>query len=267
MSPIPGEPVRDVPFRGGGFTVVPKRGAALIGFVVLIALWEVSVRFGWISPIFLPSPASIIEAFYELVATGRLWLHISESLRRLLIGWALGTSGGLALGFAIGVWSLSRAVGLPLVSALFPIPKIALLPLLILWLGIGESSKVATIALGVFFPTVIATFSAIDGVPRNLIRMGQSFNLPAVDVLRKIVLPGALPGILAGFRITASIGLILLVSAEMIGAEHGIGAFILQAGNLMQTDQLLAGVVMLSVLGLLIGTGLTRLERWLLRWR
>jgi NitT/TauT family transport system permease protein len=87
------------------------------------------------------------------------------------------------------------------------------------------------------------------------------------DVLRKIVLPGALPGILAGFRITASIALILLVSAEMIGAQYGIGAFILQAGNLMLTDQLLAGVAILSILGLAIGTGLTRLEKWLLRWR
>lgn len=258
---------REVRFRGGGFLVVPYKGAAAVAFVVLIALWELAVRSGWISPIFLPAPSSVVEAFYELAVTGTLGLHIGESLRRLVIGWGLGTVCGLGFGFAIGVWSLSRAVGLPLVSALFPIPKIALLPLLILWLGIGESSKVATIALGVFFPTVIATYSAIDGVPRNLIRMGQAFNLPAVDVLRKIVLPGALPGILAGFRITASIGLILLVSAEMIGAEHGIGAFILQAGNLMLTDQLLAGVVMLSVLGLLIGTTLTRVERWLLRWR
>jgi NitT/TauT family transport system permease protein len=267
VSPIRNEQARDVPFRGGGFVVVPRRGAALVAFVLLIALWESASRFGWISPIFLPSPASIVQALVELVSGGTLWKHIGQSLHRLAFGWLLGTLGGLALGFAIGVWSLSRAVGLPLVSALFPIPKIALLPLLILWLGIGEPSKVATIALGVFFPTVIATFSAIDGVPRNLIRMGQSFNLPAVDVLRKIVLPGALPGILAGFRITASIGLILLVSAEMIGAEHGIGAFILQAGNLMQTDQLLAGVVMLSILGLLIGTALTRVEHWLLRWR
>jgi ABC-type nitrate/sulfonate/bicarbonate transport system permease component len=153
------------------------------------------------------------------------------------------------------------------VSALFPIPKISLLPLLILWLGIGEASKVATIALGVFFPTVIATYAAIDAVPRNLIRMGQSFGMAVPDVLRKIVLPGALPGILAGFRITASIALILLVSAEMIGAQYGIGAFILQAGNLMLTDQLLAGVAILSILGLAIGTGLTRLEKWLLRWR
>jgi ABC-type nitrate/sulfonate/bicarbonate transport system permease component len=119
----------------------------------------------------------------------------------------------------------------------------------------------------VFFPTVIATYTGIDGVPRNLIRMGQSFNLPWLAILRKIVLPGALPGILAGFRITASIALILLVAAEMIATQYGIGAFILTAGNLMQTDQLLAGVVLLSVLGLLIGTGLSRLEKWLLRWR
>lgn len=157
--------------------------------------------------------------------------------------------------------------GVPFVSALFPIPKISLLPLLILWLGIGEASKITTIALGVFFPTAIATYAAIDAVPRNLIRMAQSFDMPAADVLRKIVLPGALPGILAGFRISTSIALILLVSAEMIGAEYGIGAFILQAGNLMLTDQLLAGVLMISILGLVVGTGLTRLEKRLLRWR
>ena len=136
-----------------------------------------------------------------------------------------------------------------------------------MWLGIGEASKIATIALGVFFPTAIATYAAIDAVPRNLIRMAQSFDLSAGDVLRKIVLPGALPGILAGFRISTSIALILLVSAEMIGAQYGIGAFILQAGNLMLTDQLLAGVLLISILGLVVGTGLTRLEKWLLRWR
>jgi NitT/TauT family transport system permease protein len=126
---------------------------------------------------------------------------------------------------------------------------------------------VATIALGVFFPTVIAVYSGIDAVPRNLIRMAQSFDLPPRAVLWKIILPGALPSILAGFRVSASIALILLVAAEMIVAEFGIGAFILATGNLMRTDQLMAGVTLLSVLGLLIGTGLSRLERRLLRWR
>ena len=118
----------------------------------------------------------------------------------------------------MGIFSAARAAGLPIVSALFPIPKIALLPLLILWFGIGEPSKVATIALGVFFPTVISAYSACDSVPRNLIRMGQSFGLPATDIVAKIVLPGAMPGILAGFRISASVALLLLVAAEMIGA-------------------------------------------------
>jgi len=141
------------------------------------------------------------------------------------------------------------------------------MPILILWLGIGESSKVATIALGVFFPMAVATFAAIDDVPRNLVRMAQSFGVPFADVVRKVLLPGALPGILSGFRISASIALLLVVAAEMIGADRGIGAFVMQAGNLMQTDQLLAGVAVLSILGLVIGLGLSRLERALLAWR
>ena len=259
--------LREVPFRGGGFVLVRRRGAAVIFFAGLIAVWELAVRSGSVSPLFLPAPTSVVHALYDLAVSGALWRHISDSLFRLVFGWTLGTAAGLVAGFAMGIWSIPRAIGVPFVSALFPIPKIALLPLLILWFGIGEASKVATIALGVFFPTTIATYSGIDGVPRNLIRMGQSFDLPWHVILKNIVLPGAMPGILAGFRITASIALILLVAAEMIGAQYGIGAFILSAGNLMQTDQLLAGVVLLSVLRLVIGAGLSRLERWLLRWR
>jgi NitT/TauT family transport system permease protein len=258
---------RPVEFRGGGFSPVPVRYAALAAFAILLGVWETSSRLGLVSAIFLPAPSTVLRVLGELWSQGLLVRHLTESASRLFFGWTLGTCAGLAAGFAMGIWSVGRAVGVPFVSALFPIPKISLLPLLILWLGIGEASKVATIALGVFFPTAIATYAAIDAVPRNLIRMGQSFGMPVRDVLRKIVLPGALPGILAGFRITASIALILLVSAEMIGAQYGVGAFILQAGNLMLTDQLLAGVVILSVLGLAIGTALSRLEKHLLRWR
>jgi NitT/TauT family transport system permease protein len=154
-----------------------------------------------------------------------------------------------------------------MVSAIFPIPKIALLPLLILWLGIGETSKVVTIALGVFFPTALAVYTGVGAVPGNLIRMAQSFEVPYFDIVRKVILPGALPSILGGFRISAAIALLLVVSAEMIGADSGIGAFVLQAGNLMQTDQLLAGVIVLSLLGLAIGKVVGLLENRLLRWR
>jgi NitT/TauT family transport system permease protein len=256
-----------LPFRGGGFEIAPRPRAAVAGLALLLLAWEAASRFGLVSAIFLPAPDQVALALYRLWAEGTLWLHISTSLLRIFGGWALGTACGLAIGLAMGIFSLARAVGLPIVSALFPIPKIALLPLLILWLGIGEFSKVATIALGVFFPTVITAFSAVDAVPRNLIRMAQSFNLPWRAIVLKVILPGALPGILAGFRITASIALILVVAAEMIATQYGIGAFLLQAGNLLRVDQLLAGVAMLSALGLAIGFALSRLERWLLRWR
>src|SRR6266700_2561011 len=210
---------------------------------------------------------AIVRALWRLAASGELWAHVSVSLVRIGAGWIIGTAVGVSVGLAVGLFSLARAAGLPIVSALFPIPKIALLPLLILWLGIGETSKIATIALGVFFPTVIAVYSGVDQVPNNLIRMAQSFELPFLAIVRKVVVPGALPNIVAGFRISAAIALLLVVSAEMIGAETGIGAFVLQAGNLMQTDQLMAGVVVLSILGLAVARGIGALEARVTRWR
>ena len=171
------------------------------------------------------------------------------------------------LGFAVGLFTLARSPGMAVVSALFPIPKIALVPLFIIWFGIGEGSKIATLAFGVFFPTVLNTAGAVDNVPRGLIRMGQSFSLSWWSIIRKIVLPGALPGLLSGFRVTSSIAIILLVAAEMIGAERGIGAFVLSAGNLYDVDNLLAGIVVLSVLGLIVAWGIGRVEKALLSWR
>ena len=222
----------------------------------------------WIDPVFLPSPAAICEALWNLAVSGDLWRHLSISLLRIGSGWAIGTVLGLLIGVAMGLYSVTRAVGMPMVSAIYPIPKIALLPLFILWLGIGEAPKVVTIASGVFFPTVIATFSGIDSVPRNLIRMAQSFDMPMRGIIWKIVLPSALPGILAGFRISIVDRRCCSSSpAEMIGAQFGIGAFLLTAGNLMQTDDLMAGVVILSILGLGLGAILTTLEKAFLSWR
>jgi NitT/TauT family transport system permease protein len=232
-----------------------------------IAFWQVGSSVGWISELTLPSPLAVFSAFFDLVASGEIWEHLAASLRRIAAGWVLGFGIGVATGVAMGVFVMARSLGLPLVSALFPIPKIALLPLFILWFGIGEVSKVATIAFGVFFPTVVSTYTAIDGVPRSLVRMGQSFELGSAAIVRKILLPGALPGILAGARISSSIALILVVAAEMIGADRGVGALILTAGHLLQTDRLLAGVLVLSLLGLGLSAGLAQLERRLLRWR
>jgi NitT/TauT family transport system permease protein len=258
---------RPVTFRGAGF--VPKAGrySGWIALLLVIALWQLAGSSGLVNPLFLPAPLAIGRAIYQLAISGALWHHLSASLMRIGVGWVLGTSAGIAVGFAIGLFTVARSIGITFISALFPIPKIALLPLLILWLGIGEEPKIATIALGVFFSTAISVYSGVDAVPRNLIRMAQSFNVPFSTIVRRVIWPGALPAILAGFRITASVALLLVVSAEMIGAEYGIGAFVLQAGNLMQTDQLLAGVVILSLFGLAVGKLINLLETRLLHWR
>jgi len=258
---------RPVRFRGAGFAPASSRYAGWIALAFVVALWQLAGSLALVNPLFLPAPLAIVRALYQLAASGALWHHLAASLLRIGVGWALGTAAGIVAGFAIGLSRIARSVGITFVSALFPIPKIALLPLLILWLGIGEEPKIATIALGVFFSTTISVYSGVDAVPRNLIRMAQSFNVPFATIVRRVIWPGALPSILAGFRITASVALLLVVSAEMIGAEYGIGAFVLQAGNLMQTDQLLAGVVILSLFGLLVGKLINLLETRLLHWR
>jgi NitT/TauT family transport system permease protein len=253
--------------RGRGFEPTLRPAVAWLALLALLVAWQAGSAAGVVSDLVLPSPLRIARSLHELGTSGALADHVLASLGRIAGGFALGFAAGVVAGFAIGVFSVARSIGIPVVSALFAIPKIALLPLFILWLGIGEWSKIATIAFGVFFPTVVATYGAVDGVPRNLVRMGQSFGLKPAAITTKILLPGALPGILSGARIASSIALVLVVAAEMIGAERGVGALILTSGHLMQTDRLLAGVVVLSVLGLVIAWGLGALERRLLRWR
>ena len=241
--------LRPVAFRGAGFAPKAGRYAGWIALVLAIGAWQLAGSTGLVNSLFLPTPVATIRAIYQLALSGALWQHLSWSIMRIGTGWILGTLAGVIVGFAIGLSSLARGVGITFISALFPIPKIA------------------TIALGVFFSTAISVYSGVDAVPRNLIRMAQSFNVPFHAIVTRVIWPGALPSILAGFRITASVALLLVVSAEMIGAEFGIGAFVLQAGNLMQTDQLLAGVVILSLFGLAVGKLINMLEVRLLHWR
>ncbi len=258
---------RPVPFRGGGFSPRSYAIVAPLVFVGVITFWETGSRTGFIPALILPAPSEVLAALVDLFESGLLWKHVGASLQRLIVGWTLGTTLGILVGFSIGLFSLARAGFAPMVAAIFPIPKIALLPLFVIWFGIGEGSKIATILFGTFFPTVVATYGGVDNVDRNLIRMGQSFGLTWLSIVRKIILPGAMPAILPGFRISAAIAIVLLVAAEMIAAEFGVGAYILLAGSLMATDELLAGVAILSVMGLTVNWLIARTERVLLRWR
>ncbi|HET6184973.1 MAG TPA: ABC transporter permease [Acetobacteraceae bacterium] len=256
-----------VAFRGGGFAPRDRPLAGALTVIALLALWQAGSSLGWIPPLFLPAPYDVARTLVTLTLSGELWRHVSASLLRLAVGWALGTVFGVALGVGVGIFTALRSPGMAVVSALFPIPKIALVPLFIIWFGIGEGSKIATLAFGVFFPMVIGTAAGVDNVPRSLIRMAQSFGLSRRAIVWKIVLPGSLPAILSTMRITAAIAIVLLVAAEMIGAQRGVGAFVLQEGNLYDTDGLLAGIVVLSLMGLGASWIIGRLERTLLAWR
>lgn len=256
-----------VAFRGGGFTPRSRPWIGFLVFVVLILLAEWGTRSGWISALTLPRPSDVLTTFHELYESGLLLKHLGLSLSRLCVGAAIGVSIGISVGVLIGLFSIVRSGLVPVVAAIFPIPKIALLPLFVIWFGIGEGSKYALIAFGTFTPTVVATYGAVDNVDRTLIRMGQSFGLSWWSIIRKIVLPGAMPGILSGLRISLAIAIILLVAAEMLGAEYGIGAYILEAGSLYDLERLFAGVVILSLLGVLVSACIALIERRLLGWR
>jgi NitT/TauT family transport system permease protein len=184
-KPDPGGATRPVAFRGAGFAPKLDRRAGWLALALVIALWQLASGLRWVNPLFLPAPTAIARAIWQLAASGALWQHLSYSIMRIGAGWLLGTVAGVIAGFAIGLSSRARGVGITFISALFPIPKIALLPLLILWLGIGEQPKIATIALGVFFSTAISVYSGVDAVPRNLIRMAQSFGVPFHSIVRR----------------------------------------------------------------------------------
>lgn len=239
----------------------------VLAIVGLVVAWEGLARAGWVPVLFLPSPLGVLREGAAMIASGELLVHLGASLRRLALGFLAGGGLGVVVGVSVGFFARAEAVGMPIIAATFPIPKIALLPLLILWLGIGESSKVAVIALGVFFPMAINTYTGVRQADPLLVRAAVSFGAGRWSVIRKVILPSALPMIFAGLRLGAGTALLLLVAAEMIAVESGIGFLILSAGNIMDTTKLMVGIVVLSLLGVLSHWGLGRLERAALPWR
>src|SRR6056300_1678155 len=189
---------KPVPFIGKGFQPKTRSWMGYFVFFIIIFVVELGTSTGVISSLTLTKPSDVFETIIQLYQSGLLFKHLVPSILRLVIGALIGISLGISIGTLIGLFSYFRSGLVPVIAAIFPIPKIALLPLFIIWFGIGEGSKVATILFGTFFPTVIATYGGVDNVDRNLIRMGQSFGLTWLSIVRKIIIPGALPAILSG---------------------------------------------------------------------
>lgn len=240
---------------------------SIVSILCLLAIWELICQSGMVSALFLPTPSAIISALLEMIADGEIGVSLAASLYRILAGFFIGSLVGLAVGLVTGTSALMDKIGTPIVNAIYPIPKIALLPLFILWLGIGELSKVTIIALGVFFPVAMNTYSGVKNVDTLLLKVAASFNASWWMTMKSVVLPNALPMIFAGLRLAAGTSLLLLVAAEMIAAQVGIGALILHYGDLMITDRLMAGVIVLSLLGLVFNLILQFVERKAIPWK
>lgn len=240
---------------------------SIVSILCLLAIWELICQSGVVSSLFLPAPSAIISALLQMIADGEIGVSLAASLYRILAGFFIGSLVGLAVGLVTGTSALMDKIGTPIVNALYPIPKIALLPLFILWLGIGELSKVTIIALGVFFPVAMNTYSGVKNVDTLLLKVAASFNASWWMTMKSVVLPNALPMIFAGLRLAAGTSLLLLVAAEMIAAQVGIGALILHYGDLMITDRLMAGVIVLSLLGLVFNLILQFVERKAIPWK
>ena len=238
-----------------------------VSVCLLLTVWEAVSRSPWISALYLPPPSAIVAAGINMAASGELWSNLTASLGRIAAGYVIGSAAGVLIGLLLGFSAIAEAAGNPILYSLYPVPKIALLPLIILWLGIGETSKITIITLGVFFPVAINTYAGVKNIDPLFIKVAVSFKASRLSVLRKVVLPGALPMIFAGLKLAAGTSLLLLVAAEMIAAKEGVGALILHYGDLMLTTKLMVGVVVLSLLGVIFNQVIHVVEKKIVPWK
>ncbi|MFT4010319.1 MAG: ABC transporter permease [Nocardioidaceae bacterium] len=246
---------------------LPSVAARVLAPIALLALWQLSSTLGWVSSHVLPSPVDIIEAYRELWSTGDLQTALPISLRRAGIGLLLGGVTGLVLGVLAGLSvAAERAYDAPL-QMLRTIPFISMIPLFIVWFGIGEASKISLITAASIFPVYLNTYHGIRSIDPLLIEVGRTFSMSRWETIRLVVIPLGLPGILIGWRYAAGVALLALVAAEQINSQAGIGYILNTANQFQRTDIILAGILIYAALGLLVDILMRGLERVLLPWR
>lgn len=235
--------------------------------LALLGLWQLAAALDLIDTTLVPPPSEVASAFWDLLTSGRLADALAISLTRCALGLLIGIPVGLALGIAAGLFKLGEELVDATMQALRTVPFVSLIPLFILWLGIGDTSKIALIAFGVTFPVYMNTYAGIRGVDAKLIEAAEVFGLNRRQLVRQVVVPGALPSILVGLRYALGLSVIALVVSETVNANNGIGALVSDARQFLQTEVVLVGILVYSALGL-IGDGAIRLlERRLLSWR
>ncbi len=234
--------------------------------VGLVVVWQVASALGWLSTRVLPAPLEVIKAAWTLAASGELWLHVKVSAGRALAGLAIGGGLGLLLGLLTGSVRFFETLLDSTIQMVRNIPALALIPLVILWFGIDETAKLFLISVSVFFPIYINTFHGIRNVDPGLIEMARTYGLTRAQLYRQVILPGALPSILVGLRFSLGLMWVILIVAETISAQAGIGYMTMNAREFLQTDIVLVGILLYAALGKIADVLARSLERVWLRW-
>ncbi|OWQ44619.1 ABC transporter permease [Roseateles noduli] len=235
--------------------------------LAVLALAEVAVRSGWIAPNLLPAPSDVAAALAQMLRDGQLTQHILASTLRVAGGFALGAVMAVLFGALVGLSGLAAAVLTPSFQALRAIPSLAWVPLLLLWLGIDEASKIALIAIGAFFPVYMGVSSGFRDVDRKLVEVARLRGLGRVALARRVLLPAALPALLTGLRNGLSLAWMFMVAAELIAASRGLGYLLTDGRETGRADLVMAAIVLLALLGKLTDSLMAAVEQRALHWR
>ena len=244
-----------------------NRWLSLLSPLLLLTLWELAVQLGWLNRVFFPPPSEVFVTLGELIASGRIFGDVGISLVRVGLGFVLGGVPAIIVGLLMGVSPTIRALVQPLAAAIYPIPKIALLPLILVVLGLGEGSKIATIAVSVFFLVVLNVVASVLQVNPHYFEVARSFGARGRELFWTVALPASLPGIMNSVKLGMGFALTLIVGVEFVGASEGIGYLIWQAYELYAIDRMLAGMVVVALVGWLVTVGLDELEYLLVPWQ
>lgn len=240
---------------------------SIVSPLLFVGLWEAAVRVGVLDWRFFPAPSSILGTFSAMLASGELLVHVAVSLKRVVLGFLFGAIPALGLGLVMGLSRWVRAAVNPLVAATYPIPKSAIVPLVMLIFGLGDASKIALVAIGVFYLVLINTTAGVLNIEPIYLEVGRNYGANRLKLFLTVALPGALPLIFAGLRLGMGIGLILIVVGELVGARNGIGYLIWQAWTIFAVERMYVGLVVIAILGWLTTLVLDAAERLLIPWK
>ncbi|MNO89319.1 putative aliphatic sulfonates transport permease protein SsuC [compost metagenome] len=239
--------------------------------LVLLAIWWVVAAQQWVSPLFLPGPGLVLTKLISIAGPqgfmdATLWQHLAASLGRILVALLAAVIIGIPVGIAMGLSPTVRGILDPLIELYRPVPPLAYLPLMVIWFGIGETSKILLIYLAIFAPVAMSALAGVKSAQQVRIRAAQSLGASRAQVLWFVILPGALPEILTGLRIGLGVGWSTLVAAELIAATRGLGFMVQSAGEFLATDVVLAGIAVIAAIAFGLELGLRALQRRLTPW-